>query len=157
MRRHHEYDGERYVVIEKHGSDVGSLLLGVLIGAGVALLFAPQSGPETRRAIRRKAQEATDAVKGVADDVTTQVSDTFEAARSRVEEQIDSARNAIVRKKRQVTRAMEAGREAAAEARGELEQQIAETKAAYNAGADVARTARAVDGRPPVSRADTNL
>ncbi len=32
------------------------LLLGALIGAGVALLFAPQSGEETRRLIRRRAR-----------------------------------------------------------------------------------------------------
>ena len=45
-------------------------------------------------------------------------------------------------KKQQVTRAMEAGREAAQQARGDLERRLAETKAAYNAGADVARGAR---------------
>jgi hypothetical protein len=36
---------------------------------------------------------------------------------------------------------MEAGREAAHQARGDLERRLAETKAAYNAGADVARAA----------------
>jgi hypothetical protein len=35
---------------------------------------------------------------------------------------------------------MEAGRAAAQQARDELERRIAETKAAYNAGVDVART-----------------
>jgi gas vesicle protein len=141
--RHHDHDGEPYIVIEKHSSgDVSNLLLGVLIGAGVALLFAPRSGQETRSEIRRKAREATDAVKGVAEDVTGQVVDTFEGAKARVEEQIDSARTAIASKTRQVTRAMEAGREAAHKARGDLERRLAETKAAYNAGADVARSAR---------------
>lgn len=139
--RHHDHDGEPYVVIEKHSGDVGSLLLGVLIGAGVALLFAPRSGQETRREIRRKARQAGDAVKGVADEVTGQVVDTFEGAKARVEEQLDSARSAIELKKRQVSRAMEAGREAAQQARGDLERRLAETKAAYAAGADVARSA----------------
>jgi gas vesicle protein len=141
--RHHDHDDEPYIVIEKHSSgDVGNLLLGVLIGAGIALLFAPRSGQETRSEIRRKAREATDAVKGVAEDVTGQVVDTFEGAKARVEEQIDSARSAIASKTRQVSRAMEAGREAAHQARGDLERRLAQTKAAYNAGADVARTAR---------------
>jgi hypothetical protein len=45
-----------------------------------------------------------------------------------------------VRKKEQVHRAMEAGRAAAQEARDELERRIAETKAAYKAGAAVARS-----------------
>jgi gas vesicle protein len=147
---HHDYDydydydrdARKIIVIEKNGSDIGALLLGVLIGAGVALLFAPRSGPETRREIGRQARKAGDAVKGVASDVTDSVVDTFEGARARVEEQIESARSAIETKKRQVSRAMEAGREAAQQARGDLERRLSETKAAYNAGADVARSAR---------------
>ena len=33
------------------------LILGALIGAGVALLVAPQSGEETRRLLRRRARK----------------------------------------------------------------------------------------------------
>jgi gas vesicle protein len=150
--RHHDHDDEPYIVIEKHSGDVGNFLLGVLIGAGVALLFAPRSGHETRREIRRKARQAGDAVKGVAEEVTGQVIDTFEGAKARVEEQIDSARSAIESKKRQVSRAMEAGREAAQQAREDLERRLTETKAAYNAGADVARNAR--KPVPPVTMRD---
>ncbi len=141
--QHYDHDDEPYIVIEKHSGGAGNLLLGVLIGAGVALLFAPKSGVETRRDIRRGAKRAGDVVKGVADDVTGQVVDTFESARTKVEEQLDSARSAIATKKRQVSRAMAAGREAAVEARGDLERRLAETKAAYQAGADVARGSRA--------------
>ena len=140
--RDHDHDGEPYIVIEKHSGDLGNLFVGLLIGAGVALLFAPRSGQETRRDIRRKARQATDAVKGVAEEVTGQVVETFEGAKVRVEEQIESARSAIEAKKRQVSRAMEAGREAAAEARQDLESRLVETKAAYAAGGDVARGAR---------------
>jgi len=42
-------------------------------------------------------------------------------------------------KREQVQRAMEAGRTAARQAREELENRIAETKAAYDAGVSVAR------------------
>lgn len=153
--RHNGHDEEPYIVIEKHNNDLGSLLLGLAIGAGVALLFAPRSGIETRTAIRRRAREAGDTVRGVAEDVTGQVVDTYESARARVEEEIDAARSAIVSKKRQVSRAMEAGREAAEQARGDLERRIAETKAAYNAGVDVARTGRG-DTRT-AARGDTTL
>ncbi|HET7187119.1 MAG TPA: YtxH domain-containing protein [Gemmatimonadaceae bacterium] len=138
--RHHDHDEQPYIVIEKHSGGVGNLLLGVLIGAGVALLFAPRSGEETRDEISRRARRAGSKVKGVAHEVTDQVVDTFEGAKARVEEQIESARSAIVTKKAQVARAMEAGREAAQQARGDLERRLAETKAAYNAGVDVART-----------------
>ncbi len=44
------------------------ILLGALIGAGVALLVAPQSGEETRRIIRRRARSlAADAQDKVLD------------------------------------------------------------------------------------------
>ena len=140
----HQDDDEPYIVIEKHSGGVSDFLLGALIGAGVALLFAPRSGRETRADIGRRARSAQDRVRDVATDVTDQVVDTFETARSRIEEQIETARNAIVTKKEQVTRAMEAGREAAHQARTDLERRLAETKAAYNAGADVARSGRSV-------------
>jgi gas vesicle protein len=136
---HHDHRDEPYVVIEKHSGGIGTLLVGVLIGAGVALLFAPRTGEETRRDIKRRARKATDTVKGAAEGMTHQVVDSFEHARGRVEEQIESARNAITAKKQQVSRAMEAGREAAQDARADLERRLAETKAAYNAGATVAR------------------
>ncbi|MDB4916488.1 MAG: hypothetical protein JWM95_4132 [Gemmatimonadetes bacterium] len=150
MRHRDDYDDAKYVVIEKNGTDIGTLLVGVLIGAGVALLFAPRSGPDTRREIRRRAQQATDTVKGVATDVTDTVTETFETAKARVEEGIESARSAVLTKKRQVSRAMQAGRNAAHEARGDLERRLAETKAAYNAGAAVAHesAAAADDGAP---------
>lgn len=139
--RHDEHD-DPYIVIEKHSGGVSDFLLGALIGAGVALLFAPRSGRETRRDISRRARAAQDRVRDVAEGVTDQVVDTFEGARARIEEQLETARSKIVAKKDQVSRAMEAGREAAHQARTDLERRLAETKAAYNAGAEVARSGR---------------
>jgi len=157
--RHHEddFDDEdgRYVIVERHegGGGIGTFLLGAAIGAGLALLFAPQSGAETRADIKRRARNARDAAGRVATGVTESVTDTFHDARRRVEEQIDHARSAIETKKEQMRRAMEAGRAAADEARVELENRLTETKAAYNAGAEVAREARDVRGRrrPPAT------
>ena len=139
-----DYDDEPAVIIERHsGGGVGSFLLGVTIGAVAALLLAPQSGEATRRDLRRGARRARRAAQDMAGDLGTKVSDTFDQARDKVEQGIDNARQAIDLKKRQVTRAMEAGRAAAQQAREELERRIAETKAAYNAGVDVARTGKA--------------
>lgn len=140
--RHHEHDEEPYIVIEKHSGGVTDFLLGALVGAGIALLFAPRSGEETRSEIARGARRAQTKVREVAEEVTDQVVDTIEGARTRVEEQIESARSAISAKKNQVGRAMDAGREAAQQARTDLERRLAETKAAYNAGAGVARSSR---------------
>ena len=78
------------------------------------------------------------------------MTDTFQDARRKVEEQIDSARDAIEAKRDQVRRAMDAGRVAAADARMDLDTRLAETKAAYQAGADVARESRG-RRRPPAA------
>lgn len=134
-----DYDDEPAVIIERHSGGVGSLLIGIAIGAAAALLLAPQSGAATRRDIRRSARRAKRAARDIAGDISGRVGDTLDQARERVETGIDTARQAIDLKKRQVTRAMEAGRAAAQQARDELERRIAETKAAYNAGAEVAR------------------
>jgi len=142
MSRHAFDDDEPYVVIEKHETSVAPFLVGLALGVGVALLYAPRSGRAPRRDIGRRAIRVRRAAERAASDMTDGVVDTFQDARRRVEEQIDSARNAIDLKREQVHRAMDAGRAAAHEARGELEQRIAETKAAYVAGAAVARNGR---------------
>ena len=139
MREYHFDEDEPYVVIEKSEGSTGSFLLGLALGAGVALLFAPRSGLETRRELNRRANRVKDAAHGVAEDLTYSVKDRFHEARAQVEERIDSARHAVEVKRQQVSQAVQAGRAAAAQAREDLERRIAETKASYDAGANVAR------------------
>ena len=155
--RHDEIDDEPYVIIEKNTGSVGSFLIGIAVGAGIALLLAPQSGEETRAEIARQARQARDRARDLADDMTEQVSDRVRGARDAVNVRVDRARRAVDLKRRQVERAVEAGRAAAQQARADLERRIAETKAAYNAGADVARdTVRAAQGAAAaVRRAET--
>jgi len=124
-------DDEPYVVIEKSEPGIGTFLAGIAIGAGIALLFAPRSGEETRRDIERRARKIGDQAKDLVSDVTESVSEKVQEAKAGVESRIDSARNAVELKRRQVTNAVDAGRAAAQQARVELEQRIAETKAAY--------------------------
>ncbi len=140
MREYHFDENEPYVVIEKSEGSTGSFLIGLAIGAGVALLFAPRAGYETRRELQRGARRVKDAAQGAAEDLTGSVVDTFNEARLQVEERIDSARQAVELKRQQVSEAVHAGRAAAQQARDDLERRIAETKASYDAGAAVART-----------------
>ncbi|HUF25460.1 MAG TPA: YtxH domain-containing protein [Gemmatimonadaceae bacterium] len=127
-----EFD-EPYVVIERHESSVGSFLFGVAIGAGIALLFAPHAGAEMRRTVRKHARRVTRRAQNLATEVSGTVTDGFQQAREEVENRLDAARNAIELKRAQVSRAVEAGRRAAHDARDDLERRIAETKAAYDA------------------------
>jgi gas vesicle protein len=138
MARYEVDDDDRVVIVEKHSAGVAPFLIGLAIGAGAALLFAPRSGEATRRDLRRRARRVRRAAEQAVSDVADSVSDTFDDAKQRVEDRIDSVRDAIDLKKRQVDRAMKAGRSAAREARQELEQRLTETKAAYHAGAAVA-------------------
>ena len=139
MAKHDWYDEddepylvrEPYVVVERRESGVGSFLIGLALGAGVALLFAPQSGEETRRGIARRARRAQDAAQDFVEDVSGTVADRFKEVRASVEERIEATLEAVDAKKRQVSNAFDAGRAAARQTRGELEDRIAERKAAY--------------------------
>jgi len=125
------YNGEPYVIVEKREAGIGPFLIGLALGAGAALLFAPQSGEETRRGIARRARRAQEAAQDLVEDVSGTVADKFNEVRETVGERIDATLDAVDDKKRRVSNAFHAGRAAAREARGELEQRIAESKAAY--------------------------
>jgi gas vesicle protein len=77
-----EYDREHHVY-----SFVSGLLLGAVIGAGVALLAAPDSGRRTRRRLRKAAvgvkDTATDQWEEISSDVKEKVDDALKIARSR--------------------------------------------------------------------------
>lgn len=120
-----------YVVIEKRDVGIGPLLLGIVIGAGAALLFAPQSGEQTRQGIARSARRVQQNAQDFVEDVSGNVADKFREVRNSVEERIEATLDAVDDKRRRVSNAYQAGRAAAREARGELEQRIADTKAAY--------------------------
>jgi gas vesicle protein len=60
------------------------LILGALIGAGVALLLAPQSGEETRRLLRRRAKK----LAADAQDRYEDVKDRIRRARRRADEPV---------------------------------------------------------------------
>ena len=122
---------EPYVIVERQEAGVGSFILGLALGAGVALLFAPQSGEETRQRIARRAKRAQEAAQDLVEDMSGVVAEKFNDVRDRVENTIDATFDAVEEKKRRVASAFDAGRAAARETRGDLESRIAERKAAY--------------------------
>jgi len=124
-------EDEPYVVIEQKPAGVGSFIIGLAVGAGLALLFAPRTGAETRRDLQRRARDVGDQAQDLVSELTESVGNTIQHAKDSVEGRIDATRDAIELKRRQVSNAVDAGRAAAQQARVELEQRIAETKAAY--------------------------
>ena len=135
MSRRDEYDDERVVVVEQGGGNgIGMLLLGMAIGAGAALLFAPASGQETRERIQREARRAGKRVKDLTDEVGEGLAD-----------RVERARDAVRSRRQAMGDAVSAGREGAARARADLEQAVADTKQAYADSRRAFRDARRAD------------
>lgn len=124
-----DHDDVPYIVIEREsGGGLGSFVLGALVGAGLALLFAPQSGDETQEQIRTRARE-------LRDEAETRV----RTAQRRLEERLEEARQDVRGRIDTVKDAVDSGRQAAREARSDLEHRLEKSKAAYRAGVDAAR------------------
>jgi gas vesicle protein len=83
------------------GQLIFSFFLGGLVGAGVALLFAPRSGRETREKIKEFAGEAKEKAEEVFDQVKGKVTTVVEKGKEAIEE-----------RKSILTTAIEAGKEA---------------------------------------------
>ncbi|MCC7055069.1 MAG: YtxH domain-containing protein [Gemmatimonadaceae bacterium] len=127
MSRRNWDDDEQVIIVEgNESSGLSAFILGAAIGAGLALIFAPQSGVETRQSIRRGARKAGEATKRAGEKVT----DALAQAKADLESRIDSAKSSIDLKKVQVSRAVDAGREAARTAREDLERRMAEQRTA---------------------------
>ncbi len=71
---------------------VGIFLVGMGVGAAVALLFAPWSGKETRELIGRKAEEGSDYVAAKGRVLRRQAEDFVEQGRKTAEKLADRGR-----------------------------------------------------------------
>ncbi len=94
------------VIIERRGGGAGSgvalFLLGAAVGAGLALLFAPQSGDETRadirrqaRRVKRKARDLAESGRDMVDDLQRQGKSAVRDARSALEDRLARHREAV--------------------------------------------------------------
>ena len=87
-RIHRREEAMKYENNEQVFNFVSGLLLGAAIGAGIAMLTAPQSGRRTRKKIRRAAGdlkfEAGDRWDELADDVKARVDDAVRSARTKM-------------------------------------------------------------------------
>lgn len=89
---------------ENNSSGMNSVLgfmLGGAIGAGLALLYAPTSGEETRRRIREGAENAK-----------LRTREGYEATLEEIEERLEAVKAAVQDRKDEIRAAYEAGKEA---------------------------------------------
>ncbi|MGH7540814.1 MAG: YtxH domain-containing protein [Gemmatimonadota bacterium] len=121
------------IIVEKSGSGLGAFVMGALVGAATALLFAPKSGEETQRELREGARKLRRGAEEKMSELRDSIEHGVERAREDVSERVVTAREEVRERKRQAEEALKAGKEAAKQARGDLEKRVAESKAAYKA------------------------
>ncbi len=95
------------------GSLILSFIVGGLVGAGVALLTAPQSGRETREKISEFAGDAKDKIWNMGQNAKLKIADTLSRGREYVEE-----------KKPAIQGAVEAGKKAMEEEKARLHSHV---------------------------------
>jgi gas vesicle protein len=122
------HDDLPYLVIERRSAGLGTLLTGALIGAGLALLFAPRSGRETRDEIRNGLDRVRDRAEDAVRTVQQTFNDTLGEVREQVGDHVDAARSAF-----------DAGRQAARDTRDTMEVRVREAKAGVRTGFDTVR------------------
>ncbi len=81
MSRYSDDDREIIYLERESSSVMGPLLVGLALGLGVGLLFAPQSGEETRKALRRKLRRFRAYAGDQVDRLSEQVKDGMERFR----------------------------------------------------------------------------
>jgi gas vesicle protein len=79
----------------------GSFLLGLGIGVGLGMVFAPQSGEETRGMLKNRADDGADYLKRQSEGLRTSASDI-----------VDKGRNVVNRQRDSISDAIEAGKQA---------------------------------------------
>ncbi len=92
---------------------VGALMLvaGGIIGAGVALLFAPQTGKRTRRDIVRYSKKVGHRAEEVVDDFADSISDMVDAVGEKASDILDRGKDLAYDAKKGVLKAIEEGQQ----------------------------------------------
>jgi gas vesicle protein len=96
------------------GGFVSGLLLGLLAGAGLAMITAPKTGEDTRQTLGIKAREAADAARDRAGDVSETLS-------GQTNELLERGRGIVERARARVDGAVAEGMDAAEQQRNELQ------------------------------------
>jgi gas vesicle protein len=97
---------------DSRGQGLAWLLVGLGVGALVAILYAPKSGRETREDIARGAREGTEYLRTRSKQAAEQVSTLVDKGKEQVGEYVQRGRRLVGDQASRVAAAVEAGREA---------------------------------------------
>lgn len=87
------------------------VLVGAILGAGAALLLAPQSGSKTRRDLARYARKTSKMVEGVAGEVVGSVEGMVDAVEKTAEEFLEKGKDLTKESREAVLNALNEGQE----------------------------------------------
>ncbi|GFE59177.1 YtxH domain-containing protein [Geobacter sp. AOG1] len=89
----------------------GALMLvaGGVIGAGLALLFAPQSGKKTRKDITRYAKKVKHKTEDIVDDFSDTISDMVDTVGEKAADILDKGKDMAYDAKKDLLKAIEEG------------------------------------------------
>jgi gas vesicle protein len=102
------------------GAFLSGFLIGGLIGAAAALLFAPQSGEETRAMIRDKSIEIKEKVEQTAEDARAKAEELARDAKTKAEELQRRGQVILEEQRTRIEHAIDAGKKAAQSKRAEI-------------------------------------
>ena len=128
--------GGREVVYVERGGDASAkwLFWGALLGAGLALLYAPRTGEETRRVLQRKLWKFRALTEEKLDELAQQFSSGREALQDLTD---DDDEDFDELEETPSLRSRAGAREAGGSARDELERRLAESRARRRAAGDL--------------------
>lgn len=85
------------------------MVAGGIVGAGLALLWAPQSGQRTRRDISRYAKRAKTRADEAVEDLTTNISDLVETIGEKTDELVEKGKDVAGSARKDLVRLIEEG------------------------------------------------
>ena len=126
------HKGREVVYVERGDSSAKWLFWGAVLGAGLALMYAPRSGEETRRVLQRRLWKLRAMTEEKFDELAQQFGGPKESLRDLDEEDMDDEELFEPREVPSVR-----GRPSGPSAREELERRLAESRARRRASGDV--------------------
>lgn len=98
-----------------------SFITGCLVGAGIALLYAPQSGERTREEIREKAERTIIKAQKIEEEIKDSLNQLVGDIRSKVNLLVEEGKDVAEDKKRDLLAAIETGKKVLDEQKEKLQ------------------------------------
>jgi gas vesicle protein len=103
------------------GKSFLSFVAGGLIGAGISLIYAPQSGERTREEIREKAERTIIRMQKVEEEIKDSVNQLIGDIRLNVNRLIEEGKDIAEDKKQEILEAIESGKKVLEEQKDRLQ------------------------------------